>query len=465
MSARLRRRAPNAGTWGFLLVHLLFVWMLTLTDLQFFLANTISQPLIYLVRLGYPPMLLMMALRGPATLVRAKPWVWHAPLLMLLVISLVAVPFAVNRQLAWWGAQPMLLYWALSVATALYVRTPKHAMPILIMLFGQFAWFGLFARTSALVMWHPTLSNLDGFGSLMVQGVALCFWFAMACASPKLRLFLFALAGYCVLGVVASYARAAFLSLIAIVGWIWLRSPRKAMTGAAIAIGGIVAVAGAVLIFDAGFFINEIASAFHEGTDEGTGAQRWELWQAGFKVWMQRPIIGVGGGNFGAYAAGHFQYGDLKGFPVPSMLYGFNLHNAYMQVLSEFGTLGIIAFFWCIWDFWKKNNELREPETVRRWAEMTGGRWDLRYLSLGLEAANVANMLAALFYATLLAPAFYTIWIASRMLWALTRPRTAPRAMTSSVPAPQGGPPLALLPAGVVSAPPGPTRPQRPHRR
>jgi len=416
-------------------LHLYFVWAMTLFDFHFFLANTISQPLIYIVRLGYPPLLLMMALQGPSIMVMAKKWVWHPPLLLLLIVSAITVPMAANKELAVFALQYFVIYYAMSLATTIFIRTPAQAIPIIVLMVLQFAWFGLFARTTALVMWHPTLSNLDGFGTLMVQGVAICFWFAMAARKRSLRLFLFGLAAYCVLGVVASYARAAFLSLVAIVGWIWLRSPRKLATGTAIIIAVLVAFAGTLLIFEPGFFWAEITSAFSEGTTEGTGAQRWNLWEAGLKVWMQRPIFGVGGGNFGAFAAAHFGYGELTAFPNPSMLYGYNLHNAYMQVLTEFGLVGLFAFGWAVWDFLKCNRALREPDAVRRWAEKSGGTWDLRYLSLGLEASNVANLLCGLFYASLFMPAFYTTWIVSRMLWGLTRPpesATQPRRSRSA---------------------------------
>jgi hypothetical protein len=317
-------------------------------------------------------------------------------------------------------------YYALALGTALYIRSVRQAAPIIALIVGQFAWFAVFAGTKGLVPWHPTLANYDGFGGLMVQGAGICYWFAVAAKSRRVKIFLFALAAYCVLGVVASFARAAFLSLVAVVGWIWVRSPRKLLTATVIFAGAIVVVVAATVIFDAGFFWKEIMSAFEEGTETGTGAQRWEVWKVGFKVWMQHPIIGVGGNNFGAFAATHFKFGELAVFPNPSVLYGHNLHNTFMQVLSEFGLVGIGAFAWAVWDFQKRNREIREPGAVARWAQQNT-TWDLRYLALGLEAANIANLLSGMFYATFFMPWFFTTWVANRMLWAVTRGPTQAR--------------------------------------
>lgn len=392
-----------------------------LLDFHFFLSNAVAQPLVYLVRLAHPPLLLMLALQGPTIVVTSKRWVLYPALLILLVLATFHMPFATNKMLARESFQYLLIYYALALATAVYIKSPRQALPILALLVGQFAWYAVFSGTTGRVMWHPTLANFDGYGNLMVQGAALTYWFAVAARGRKLKLFLYGLASYCVLGVVASYARAAFLSLVCIVGWIWVRSPRKIATAAGIAVACIMIVVGASLIFEPGFFYNEMMSAFEEGTEQGTGEQRWELWKVAIQVWMQHPIIGVGGGNFGSYSASHFKFGELEAFPNPGVLYGFNLHNGYMQVLSEFGLVGVFAFGWAVWDFVKRNRELREPGAIQRWAETSGGTWNLRYLSLGLEAANLANMLGAMFYASLFMPAFFTIWAANRMLWAVTR--------------------------------------------
>ena len=411
--------------WTVPVAHLCFVWALMLLDLHFFFAAMIAQPLVYIVHLGYPPLLLMMALQGPIIFATAKRWVWYPPMFLLLVVAGITIAPATNKMLAKDTAQILLIYYSIALAAAVYVRTPRQALPFIYILIGQFAWYGLWARQQGLVPWHPTLSNYDGFGTLMVPGAALAYWTATASSSRKVRLVLFALAGYCVMGVVASFARAAFLSLIALVGWVWVRSPRKMATAGGIVAAALVVVIAASVMFEPGFFYNEIMSSFDEGTSEGTGAQRWELWKAGIKVWQQHPIIGVGGGNFGAFAASHFRFGELEAFPNPNMLYGYNLHNAYMQILSEFGIVGIFAFAWAVWDFQKRNKDLRTPGAAAYWAAQTGGKFDLRYLALGLEAANIGNLLCGMFYASLFANSFYTIWIMNRILWAVTR-QTAP---------------------------------------
>jgi hypothetical protein len=343
-------------------------------------------------------------------------------MLVFFVTALITAPFTANINLARIVVIYLLLYYTVAVATAVYVKTPRQAMPIVLMIALQFAWFAFFAGTQGIVSWHPTLSNHDGYGSFAVAGVGICYWFAVGAKERKWKLLFYALALHAVLGVVSSYARAAFLSLLVVAGWIWVRSPNKGVTALAGVVGGIAVMVGASLFFDAGFFWAEMASAFSEGNTEGTGGERWKLWMAAIEVWKLHPILGVGGGNFGAFAASYFRPGELAGFDNPNVLYGFNLHSAYFQILSEFGLVGMFAFGWALVDFQRKNALLRRDAARQTWHVGTGGKLDLKFIALALESANIANLLAGVFYASLFMPWFWTIFAANRMLWAVTKP-------------------------------------------
>jgi len=404
-----------------------FAWAEILTDFHYFLGAMVAQPLGKLATLIFLPLALVTALQGPTIMATMKSWVWYPPFLLLLVAAVASLPVAVNLLMAKIGLQTLAFYYILAVATAAYVKTPKQAYPILVMLWVRFIWWAIWARGSGQVPWHPSLSNFDGFGGLMVHGAALCFWFALAVPTRRLRILLFALSAYCVLGVVASFARGAFLALIAVAILIWLRSPRKGLTAAGMVLAVVVVGGAAALIVGVspdtgnGFF-QEMMSSFTEGTSEGTGGQRWTLWMSAVKVWMEYPIFGVGPNNFGAFASTFFRQGEVTGFEDPLMFYGFNLHSAYFEILSEMGIVGCIAFAWAMVDFVLKNRALRKPEAAARWAASgMGAKFNLRYLSLALEGAMAATFLGNMVYAAFFESWFIVLWSANRMLWAVTR--------------------------------------------
>jgi O-antigen ligase len=429
---------PIAQKPGFAVLYVYVAWAMTLFDLHFFLGSMIAPPLGQLGSLVFVPLILMMVVQGPAILAVEQRWVWYPPFLMLLVTAISGFFTAINVGNVREVVQPLLIYYVLALATLMYIRTARHAVPIILMFCWQFAWWAISARTSGMVQWHGTLGNYDSFGGLMVQGTGICVWFGMAARAKRLRWFLFGLAGYCVMGVVASNARGAFLSLIALAALIWLRSPRKLATAAAGAVAAVIVVVAAQLLFEGGTFWTEIQSVFTEGTSEGTGGSRWILWGAAFRIFKQQPILGVGAGNVGVFGAQFFHVGEVPGYENPGMLYGLDLHNSYMTVLSELGVVGIGAFIWLLVDFHLRNRAMRTPAAAQRWAALTGGKFDLRYLALGLEAANIANMLSGLFYSSLYHHWFYTVWAANRMLWAVTRPEMGPPAAPQAAPAVSG---------------------------
>jgi O-antigen ligase len=403
------------------LVYLL--WATQLFDLHYFLGEMIAPPLGRFQSIVYVLFLGAALLNPPLQYVARRHWVWYPAFGLMVVAAAISTPGAPNIVMAWGGLKLLAMQYLLCVATALYVRTPMQAVPILTMVVWRFAWWAIWARGGGLVPWHPSLANYDGFGGLMVMGAALCFWFAMASPKGWKRWALFALAAYCVLGVVASMARGAFLALVGVGALIWLRSPRKGVTTLAIIAGAGVVYGAASVLFEPGFFYNEIMSSFTEGTETGTGGFRWNMWKAAFQVWQEHPIIGVGANNFGVFASGYFQPGEIEDFDNVGLFWGMNLHNAYVQILSEFGLVGVTAFLWIMYDFVSKTRKLHHRDAQARWTALGGDRYfQLRYLAYGIEGGLVGVLLGNMVYASYFESWFATLWALNRMLWAMTRP-------------------------------------------
>lgn len=405
----------------------LVLWAIILFDLHYFLGGMIASPLGRLLTLVILVLMVVILLDLPRVMAKEQRWVWYLPFVLLIISSFISLPRAENQIIARSNVQYLVIYYLLALATALYIKTPRDAAPLLAMFGFRFAWWAFWARGQGLVPWHPTLANYDGFGGLCVMGVGLCYWFGLASTKTWQRNVLMLLAAYCVLGVVASMARGAFLALVAVTLFIWWRSPRKGMTALAIIGAFVVVLISSSLLFEGSFFLDEIMSVFDEGTETGTGAHRWAMWGAAMQVWRENPLFGVGPGNFGVYASSFFDFGQIEGFENPATFWGLNLHNAYVQILSELGLVGMLTFAAIMLDFVIKNRALHDPGATRAW-HAGGGVLRLQYLAYGLEAGMVAVFLGNMVYASLFEPWFATLWAMNRMLWAATRsPETAGR--------------------------------------
>jgi O-antigen ligase len=325
-------------------------------------------------------------------------WQWYWPFLSFLIVGAIGVPMAMNVGYARETLQGYVIWYALILGTVTIVDSARR-VELLLSLYGlHFLWWGFWGGKAGLVGWHHSFSNYDGFGAFAVGGFAICYFLGMAADKKWFKWLMYATAGLSVVGVVASFARGAFLALVLVFFCIWVRSPHKGRTALAGVGAALLVSLAASLLFEEGFFYNEIMSAFTEGNEEGTGGQRWQLWTIAIRVWQDHPILGAGLHNVGVYASTIFQPGELEGmFANPGALYDYVLHNLYMTVLAENGIVGCVVVAWIFFDYFKRNAQLRSPEAERQWREF-GGRMKLRPISLGLEASMVAFMFDALVY-------------------------------------------------------------------
>ncbi len=393
------RREPTPPAVKYMYV----VWAIVLFDPHRLLASVGPGIFARTMTFTFMALLVMIALEAPAALSsRRGVWIVFPLMGAFIANALVSSFFALNRGTAWENTQPFIIYYVLGVATFFFIKNARQLLPIIYMLcFYQFLWWEMNARASGVVWWHPTLVNPDGYGPLMVMGMALTYFFALSTSSKTMRWIAFLLSAGAVMGVVASFARGAFVGLVTVAGIIVLRSPKKGRTIVGFAIGGVIMLITASVLYPSGDFWAEMQTIITVGNTGGTGADRWALWSMAWQEYLERPILGVGPGNFGAFAVEFFSAGDpITGQYVnnPGRQYDRQLHSLYFQILCEFGTVGIAIFAGLLFDFFRRNRRLRSPEALERWRQ-TGIRLDLRALSIAIETAMIATLVTGVFYA------------------------------------------------------------------
>jgi O-antigen ligase len=424
------------------------VWVLVLFDPHWYIAakGPDSVVKIHILSLG---MLLLTMMAGTFTDPQLqRRFDWYRPLVLYMIAGIISFPFSVDNGAVRDALQSIFMWWIMIAGTILFMNNVKRAETLAVMYGLQFLWWAAWGAKLGYVPWHTALSNYDGFGAFNVGGTGICFFLGAAASKKWFKWLMYATAGLCAMGVVASFARGAFLALMIMFAVVWLRSPHKGRVFAAGVGAGAVIVIAASLLFEEGFFISEIMSVFEEGTSEGTGEDRMHLWEAGLRVFAARPLFGSGPNNWGALASQIIPDGTINGiYSNSSRLYGMSMHNVYFTVLAEGGLIGIFAFGWMFYDFFKRNKELRSEEADRRWAAM-GGKLKLHQIALGLEAAMIAFMADAFIYAMMSLHWFWTMLALNYVLHKVLT-RGAPLAAAS---ARRGAPPglPAPVPNGIA---------------
>jgi len=402
-----------------LLVYLL--WALALFEPEWWLASFGAEPLKRL-----PSLLLPLAIG--VVLAKADRRSLYAPMALFVISHMIALPFATNRGYAMSPFKSVLFFYVLLVASAATIDRIPKVLPIVSMYLIQFAWWGIHGLPYGRVNWHSTLANEDAFGPMMVVGLAFTTFFALGTRSKGTRIGAALIAALCGVGIVAAVARGATLAAALVLVVVWLRSPRKLAMFVGVVLVAVTMVVASYVFFPDGEFWAEMTSISEDiraiGTSEtdtscvraaskracGSGTDRWDLWGAGWEVFLQSPLLGVGPGNFGAYAAENFRAGQASGFYAdPAHLYGRSLHNVYVQVLAEQGLIGVVIFLWLLVDFVRRNRALRVHATLDAWDEATNKRSDLRFISFGLEAALIGYLASGLFYDQLYTSSLYLL--------------------------------------------------------
>jgi len=106
-----------------------------------------------------------------------------------------------------------------------------------------------------------------------------------------------------------------------------------------------------------------VVSSVVKGSD--TVGYRYRLWDAGIKMALDHPFIGVGIGKFGDYLPYYW--------PIGKTILANTAHNTYIEVLAETGIIGFVIFilllFVSILKYLKiiKKSNMANAEMFRTW--------------------------------------------------------------------------------------------------
>jgi len=370
---------------------LLFLWTLQLYEPEWFLASFGLGPLRRIPTLFFPFAVALALYRmNLRTIV--------PPVFAFLLVHLLSAPGSANMGYVQWALRFMIFTWGLLAASNAVLRRPEQMPALLVLYLCSWAWWSVHGLPDGKVSWHSVYGNEDGYGPVAVMGMGFAGIIAVGKSRTRYRVIAGITALLCVTGIIASFARGAFLSALLVLLVMWLRSPHKLRSLGFGLLFGVFALGASRVLFPKGEFWAEMAT-ITQGTEDDTGADRMWLWSAALQLYQAHPWLGVGPANFGATGAAFFEDGELGGpYIEAGRIYNRVPHNVYVQILAELGTLGAAAYLWMILDFVAKNWRMRRPSWRRIWEARAGPDWDFRSVLVGMECAMVGFLACAFFY-------------------------------------------------------------------
>ncbi len=213
--------------------------------------------------------------------------------------------------------------------------------------------------------------------------------------------------------IVFSWSRGGFVGLIAVLFWVWLRSPRKL----AAVLGIIVLAAGFIILTPAAYW-QEMGTIDTAIQGRETGGARLYSWGLAIRMFWDRPLFGWGPQGY-PYAVYRFQGAEqyeMANAPIQRSLWGRVSHSVYFTVLPELGLAGTAIFIWLIWSLIAAHRTIRkdcrkspQAETEPPPPRLPGPCERLLTISLGLDGALVGFLVSGIFLSAFYYPHFWTL--------------------------------------------------------
>jgi len=251
--------------------------------------------------------------------------------LELLLVVLIVFDLVHDQRAAWWLMGPLFIAGAAEAAFGAY-QFATGAGPDQFAVQGALRAFGHFEQPNPFAGYLTTIAPLAALMALSRANPPPLRWLAAACC------------GLIVVGIGLSQSRGAWLGALVAISFLvlaWSRTTRRllipglilAVLAVALAVSGVLPpavldrVAQTVEYFGV-FDVRNVAVT----PENWAVVERMAHWQAGWYMFLDRPWLGVGAGNYGdAYPA--YYVG-----PWPEAL--GHAHNYYLNMLAELGIVG-----------------------------------------------------------------------------------------------------------------------------
>lgn len=182
-------------------------------------------------------------------------------------------------------------------------------------------------------VWGPENSFIGDNNQLavaLIMIVPLLRYLQLVTEQRWLRLGLWGAMGLTVIAILGTYSRGGLLGLAAMLGVLWLRTRNKLITGTAMA---LVLVGALAVAPDKWFDRMRTIETYEE---DASTRGRFDAWTFAFKLAVDRPLTG----------GGMRAFSDAKEFLryVPTAPKNRNAHSIYFEVLGEAGFVGLFLF-------------------------------------------------------------------------------------------------------------------------
>jgi probable O-glycosylation ligase (exosortase A-associated) len=228
------------------------------------------------------------------------------------------------------------------------------------------------------IVWGPAGSYIEGNNELalaLITLIPIMYALFMEAQNKWVRRGLLAMMLLCGLSALGSYSRGALLAIAAMIVFLWLKSPKKAMVGALLILLFPLAI---VFMPDKWTERMETIQTYKE---DSSAMGRINAWHMAYNLAKDRPLVG---GGFDVWT------GPVFALYAPEPLDVHAAHSIYFQVLGEHGFVGLGLYLLLCVQTWRagtwimRNTKRRED---LKWAYGLANMLHVSMIGFGVGGA------------------------------------------------------------------------------
>jgi putative inorganic carbon (hco3(-)) transporter len=294
-------------------------------------------------------------------------------LAVLAMLFTISTYYSLVPDVAWVKWEAILKEFVFFFITAALVTNRVRVHALMWIMVISVSYYGIKGGVFTLLtggnyrVWGPEMSEISDNNQLaaaLVMVLPLMNYLGRQSKNEVLRFGSRISMGFCLLSILASYSRGAFVALAAMVLWLWRHTRHKLIS--AVVIGGTLAGAVTFMPSDWVARISSIQNYEQDASPEG----RLQIWATAIKIAVARPL--VGGGFYAPYTQSVVdQYSP--GVQARAV------HSIWLEVLGE---NGFPAFF--VWTALMLVGLANCRFIIRRTKDIPELRWanDLGHMSI-----------------------------------------------------------------------------------
>jgi O-antigen ligase len=232
-----------------------------------------------------------------------------------------------------------------------------YTIPLLVVIFytiNRHLGYGLWDKQAANFVPKPFYNDHTAYGAALAMYLPFLFGFSFTkIYSPGLRIFVRIVLGILIIGLILSYARAAWLSMmVALAVWIFMRLKlrfKPLFITFCVTLTLVLTFQTQILMYlernntESSANLGEHLSSMTNISSDASNLERINRWSCAIRMFEDKPILGWGPGTYMFNYAG-YQLTNERTIISTNSADGGNAHSEYLGPMAESGILGLITF-------------------------------------------------------------------------------------------------------------------------